>query len=38
MDIGEESEPVEVPVPLSPGQVPAADPSAPAPVPELVPA
>lgn len=37
MNIGEESEPVEVPVPLSPGQVPAADP-VPAPAPELVPA
>jgi len=37
MNIGEESEPVEVPLPLHPGQVPAAEP-VPVPEPERVPA
>jgi hypothetical protein len=37
MNIGEESEPVGVPLPLHPGQVPAPEP-VPAPAPELVPA
>lgn len=38
MNIGEESGPVEVPIPLHPDQVPAEPSPLPAPVPEQVPA
>ena len=37
MEIGEESEPIEVPSPVHPGDVPVTDP-VPQPVPEAVPA
>lgn len=36
MNIGEEQEPIEVPIPVHPAQVPAAEPAPAAPVPEKV--